>query len=451
MRRRKTPGFAEFVAMSDPIATRPPLPGTDPQPAGLAARFRSSRAGGVAILFALSLPVLLGAVGSAVDYTYTSRAKTKLDGVADIAALTGVKISSNLPTAAVARTNAIASFNANNDGMGRVTLNSLTITVTDDGLVRSSRVTYTATVQTSFMGLFGYSTMQIGGTSTASSNLPTYIDFYLLLDNSPSMGIGATNADIATMMANTPDRCGFACHDLSDPSGNYYQVAKRLNVAMRIDVVRQATQQLMDTARSTQVSNGQFRAAIYTYGASCQVTGLTEIASLTSNLANAKARANAIDLMTIPYQNYNQDQCTDNTGNLTAINRLIATPGDGSTAGSPQKVLMLVADGVTDANYPSTCTRATVSGGRCQEPLNPAMCETIKNRGIRIAVLYTTYLPLDNDWYRNWIAPFQPTIGTKMQACASPGLYFEVSPTQGIAEAMTALFRKAIATARLTQ
>jgi hypothetical protein len=38
-----------------------------------------------------------------------------------------------------------------------------------------------------------------------------------------------------------------------------------------------------------------------------------------------------------------------------------------------------------------------------------------------------------------------------MQSCASPGLYFEVSPTQGIAEAMKALFQKAVAQARLTK
>jgi len=418
---------------------------------GFAGRFRASRSGGVAILFAVALPPLLGVVGSAVDYTFTSRAKAKLDGVADMAALTGVKISASLPTATVAKANAIASFNANNDAMARVTLTSLDVTVVDNGLVRTATVTYTASVQTAFMGLFGFNTMQIGGTAKASSNLPTYIDFYLLLDNSPSMGIGATNADIATMMANTPDKCGFACHDLSDPSGNYYKLAKKLNVTMRIDVVRQATQQLMDTAQTAQVATGQFRSAIYTYGESCTTIGLTQISALTANLSNAKAKANAIDLMTIPKQNYNNDQCTDNTGNLTAINQLIATPGDGSTSGAPQKVLMLVADGVTDANYPSTCTRPTASGGRCQEPLNPAVCEAIKARGIRIAVLYTTYLPLDNDWYRNWIAPFQPTIGTKMQSCASPGLYFEVSPTQGISTAMTALFQKAVATARLTQ
>jgi hypothetical protein len=37
-----------------------------------------------------------------------------------------------------------------------------------------------------------------------------------------------------------------------------------------------------------------------------------------------------------------------------------------------------------------------------------------------------------------------------MQACASPGLYFEVSPTQGISEALSALFQKAVSQARLT-
>ena len=37
-----------------------------------------------------------------------------------------------------------------------------------------------------------------------------------------------------------------------------------------------------------------------------------------------------------------------------------------------------------------------------------------------------------------------------MESCASPGLYFEVSPTQGISEAMNALFQKAVADARIS-
>lgn len=415
-------------------------------------RFSRERQGVVAILFALCLPVTLGAIGTAVDYSFATRVKAKLDAVADAAALAGAKISADTPTALAAKNLAIASFNANNEKMGMVTLNSLDVTVTDNGLTRTSRVTYAATVKTSFMGLFGFDIMPIGGTSTASANQPAYIDFYLLLDNTPSMGIGATSADIAKMVANTSDQCGFACHDLSDPNGNYYKLAKKLKVTTRIDVVRDAAERLMDTARDAQVVNGQFRAAIYTYGDSCTALGATEITALTENLNSAKSKAKKIDLMTIPYQGYNDDQCTDNTASLSAVNRLIATPGDGTSAGAPQKVLMLVADGVSDAVNPLGCTRPLSGLTRCQEPLNPTICETIKSRGIRIAVLYTTYLPLTtNGWYNQWIAPFQSTIGRKMESCASPGLYFEVSPSQGIAEAMVALFAKAVASARLTR
>jgi len=172
--------------------------------------------------------------------------------------------------------------------------------------------------------------------------------------------------------------------------------------------------------------------------------------------------------MTVPYQNYASDTDT-NFAVLSQMNSEITTPGDGATSGAPQKVLFFVSDGVADADNPS-CTRTTTVGQdpqtgkkytRCQEPLNPALCTVIKNRGIKIAVLYTTYLALPtNAWYMTWIDPFNQgpygpspnsKIAQNMQSCASPGLYFEVSPTQGIAEAMTALFEKTVQAARLTK
>ena len=122
--------------------------------------------------------------------------------------------------------------------------------------------------------------------------------------------------------------------------------------------------------------------------------------------------------------------------------------------------MFLVSDGVSDANYPSTCTKPT-TGGRCQEPLTVADCTALKDRGIKIAVLYTTYLALPtNAWYMSWIDPFNPgpygpsvnsEIAKNMQACASPGYYFEVSPTDGISQAMNTLFQKAVQQARLTK
>src|SRR6188472_3791041 len=123
------------------------------------------------------------------------------------------------------------------------------------------------------------------------------------MDNSPSMGVGATPADVTMMVNNTPDKCAFACHDLSN-SNNYYNLAKSLGVTARIDVLRTATQQLMDTATTTRAYSNQFRMAIYTFGAAADKAGLTRIQSLTSNLTTAKTSAAAIDLMTVPYQNY---------------------------------------------------------------------------------------------------------------------------------------------------
>jgi Flp pilus assembly protein TadG len=414
-------------------------------------RFSENRQGGVLVFFAFAFVPLAIAVGAAVDYTYASKIKARLDAAADLAALNGVKTSNVMPTAAAAKAAAIASFQANMGTLNRATLTSSAITVDDDGLGRTSTVTYSAQVQTSLMALVGITSIPISGSVKANSNLPTYIDFHILLDNTPSMGIGATPSDVSKMVANTSDQCGFACHDLSDPSGNYYKLAKTLGVTMRIDVVRQATQSLMDTAAATERVNDQFRTQLYTFGSSCTVPGYTLINGLTANLSQAKAAANNIDLMTIPYQGYNNDQCSDFNATLAAVNLTIAAPGDGSTAATPQKVLFFVSDGVADFYNPTSCTKRT-TGGRCQEPINTATCAAIKARGVRIAVLYTTYLPLPtNGWYNSWIKPFQSEIATRMQTCASPGLYFEVSPTQGIADAMNALFQKAVATARLTQ
>jgi hypothetical protein len=113
-------------------------------------------------------------------------------------------------------------------------------------------------------------------------------------------------------------------------------------------------------------------------------------------------------------------------------------------------VLFLVTDGVDD-EVSASCSQP-LNGTRCQQPFNTTMCTTVKNRGTRIAVLYTAYLPLrTNSWYNSWIAPFQSQISPNMQSCASPGLFFSVTTNGDITAAMTQLFNTAIATAHLTQ
>ena len=90
---------------------------------------------------------------------------------------------------------------------------------------------------------------------------------------------------------------------------------------------------------------------------------------------------------------------------MPAINSAITTPGTG-TSSAPLKYLFFVSDGVAD-EVNTGCFKPTRGSGRCQSPINPALCTTLKNRGIKIAVLYTTYLALPtNAWYNSWIAPF---------------------------------------------
>ncbi|MCP9628697.1 pilus assembly protein [Rhodopseudomonas palustris] len=419
-------------------------------------RFVSDGSGNVAAIFAISLLPLLGFVGAAIDYSTANRVRTKLESAQDAAVLLAVSNAEINKTAADAQADAVKFFNATVGAYGlSATIN---LSVTDSNGKRSASSNFSTTVTTSFLNLVGYPTLTVGDKSTSTVSMPVYQDFYLLLDNSPSMGVAATTTDIATMVANTSDKCAFACHDLSN-SNNYYNLAKKLGVTMRIDVVRQAVQQLTTTATAISAVSNQFRMAVYTFGSSCSSLGLTTISSLTSSMSSVQSAASAIDLMTIPKQNYNNDQCTDFDGTLTAMNSTIPTPGSG-TADNPQKWLFFVSDGVADANYPSTCSRTPLGNGRCQEPLTVAQCTAMKNRGVQIAVLYTTYLALPtNDWYNNYIAPFNPgpygpstnsQIAANMQNCASPGFYFEVSPTQGISQAMDALFKKAVAKARLS-
>jgi Flp pilus assembly protein TadG len=445
--------FCETFSLRDPGAMIKSL-------ARLLQAFGRESCGNVAITFGIAvLPISL-AVGAAVDYSLASRTKTVLNEFADAAALSAVSKAAMTLSASTAQTNAVNFFKAQAATLKRGSVGNVSVTVTDKGALRTAVLSYTANVPTAFMGLASINNLAVSGSSTAASATPTYIDFYLLLDNTPSMGVGATPADVATMVNNTPDQCAFACHDLSAAPNDYYSLAKKLGVTTRIDVVRSATQQLMDTATTMQTTSNQFRMAIYTFGSSASSSGISKLFSMSSSLASAKTAAGNIDLMTVPYQNYNNDQDTDFDGALLSMNTEIPAPGDGSSSSQPEKILFFVSDGVADSYYPSSCTQPT-SGGRCQEPLTVANCTTLKNRGIKIAVLYTTYLALPtNSWYMSWIDPFNqgpygPSVNSQiaanMQSCASPGFFFEVSPTDGISQAMSALFQKVVQSARLTK
>jgi Flp pilus assembly protein TadG len=430
---------------------------------GQIGRFRRDQRGTMAMMAGLVTIPLIFSVGAGVDYGVASMAKTKLDAIADTAALSAVDHTAILGTPAAAQVTAQTTFNAEAINIPNVTVTNITASVIDSVTGRTAVVNYTATKNNLFMGVLGYPSTTLTGSATAQAGLSTNINFYLLLDNSPSMNIAATSAGISAMVAATSAQggCAFACHEsnpsadkLGNPGGvDNYTLASNLGVVTRMQNLASATQSLMSAASAMEGPNsGQYQMAIYTFNGS----GLNTVQLLTSNLANAQSSAANINVEEVYDNNWltktnnNSDTDTDFESAMSQINTLMPLPGTGTPNSTPQEVLFIVSDGVDD-EVSSSCSQS-LDGNRCQQPFNTTWCTTVKNRGIQIAVLYTDYLPLPtNSWYNDWIAPFQSKIEPNLESCASPGMFFSVTTDGDITSAMQTLFQQAVAAARLTK
>ena len=424
-----------------------------------------NKQGNVIVITALVLPVILMVVGGVADLSRVLQVRSRLQDAVDVASIGSIAVNSQAYKTAMAMgngdipvgvTQAQSIFSSNYVVTSELSAVTLAAKVSKSSTIVTSIVTVTANYRPYLLGLIGIKSLPITVTSTSMSSMPPYIDFYLLLDNSPSMGVGATTSDINTMVANTSDKCAFACHETDLPGKDYYALAAKLGVTKRIDVVRQATQNLMTTATKTETLPTQYRVAIYDFGVYAnsidqKAPAAYQVSALTSNLTQSASDASAVDLMIMPSPGYNNDSQTNLTSELSSMNSTMPTPGNGNGSGSPQEVLFMVSDGTNDGydcgyNNGNTCRRIT--------PIDTTVCTAIKNRGIRIAMLYTTYLPLPtNGFYNTYLAKYVSApsqLATAMQNCASPGLYFEVSPSQGISSAMTSLFNSVISVVRIS-
>jgi Flp pilus assembly protein TadG len=426
---------------------------------GLFSRYIRGTRGNVAIIFGLSLVPMTFLVGMGVDYTSAALRDEQLAAAADAAALAAVTTSMMTKADSASITAATNTFNAQASIISGINYSptGVTVTVVDSVTTRTVTVNYTSSSVNFFPNLLGMATIPLSGQSQAIGESPPNINFYLLLDSSPSMAIAATQSGINTMVSNTSSQggCAFACHQshpssdgLGNPNGeDNYALARALGVTLRIDLLSQAAQNLMTTAQTTETANNAtYKMAIYTFD-----TAFNTVGPLTSNLTTAKSEAANVGMLEVYSNNNltstinNDDEDTNYDNAMSNINSIMPNPGNGTNAAgdTPQEVLFFVTDGVEDEN---------VSGSRQQSVMNPSWCTTIKNRGIRIAIIYTTYYPLPtNTWYNTYIAPIQSNIGPTLQSCASSGLYYEVSTGGDISGALSSLFQTAVATAHLSK
>jgi Flp pilus assembly protein TadG len=450
----------------------------------LALRFWIDPRGNVAVISAFAMIPLTLAIGMGVDYSLQKRSQHQLAGIADATALAALTPRMMASTSAVAQTEAQNFWNAQSatvSGTSNVT-GTVVVSDTPNGATISRTVTvrFSGSSPTYFASLVGIASLPISGMSSAANNAAPKINFYLLVDTSPSMGIAATTSGIAIMEANTLNQggCAFACHEsnpaydnLGNPGGvDNYALARNLGVKLRIDLVNEAVTNLMSTAAATATRNST------TYGVSVstidyKVSQLYQTGDISSHLSAARTAVGTLQQLEVAYNQClilddcnafgagsDQDSVLDsgistlNTLNTRTYTTSIGpgyamyTPGQGSgNAGdTPQEVLFIISDGVVDES---------IAGNRTLAPINTLIdnCTSVKARGIRIAFLYLTYNPLEsNGYYLTVIKPFQPNIATAAQACASPGLYTEVSNGGDITAALNNLFTLAVQTARLT-
>jgi Flp pilus assembly protein TadG len=193
-------------------------------------RFRKDQRGNLAVIFAVATVPLISAIGVAIDYSEATRIKAKLQSAADAAAVAAISQQSSGWLAASKMTSdghvPVAEADATNIFNGNITASAslfnnkvVTPTVLKTGPNLTSTVTFSADVPVIFMKVWGQQKLTVSGSSAASSSLPLYLDFYLTLDVSGSMGLPSTQAEQNRLSLVNPDNssnyptgCTFACH-----------------------------------------------------------------------------------------------------------------------------------------------------------------------------------------------------------------------------------------------
>jgi Flp pilus assembly protein TadG len=486
-------------------------------------RLLRNRRGNVAMMYALVAPVLLFGGGAAIDYGRAAQIHTKLNAAADAAALAALTPAMLQQSSSVAQAASVSMFNGLTEGIPGLTAHAtqvtVTVTVGSTALIRNVAVTYSSSVDTIFAQVLGKSALPVSGFSEASAQAPPNIDFYVLLDNSPSMALPSTQAGITQMENLTTKQatggCAFACHQAgtntsSDTAGNpctngtsptlnapppsttagtlyckttqgtqidNYALARKNNIPLRLDELNSGISTLLQTASATAQSTvfatpPQYRFAIYSMDSLWSI-GLNPLMALTANYTSGWTSASGnFGVMEMFSNNNNcaQAACTSSTstpggdvgtnyddslGKLSQA-AYVPNPGNGTNQNGdkPQEVLFIVTDGVEDEQNSGRIQQAindlgAAPGGRSN---GTNWCTTIKNRGVKIAILYTDYLAVPaNSWYVSYISPVQNSIGPALQACATPGLFYDAAIGSDLGAALSALFAAVTQSGHLTQ
>lgn len=454
--------------------------------ADLAKRFSTDARGAVAIIFGIIvIPVLL-AVGLAVDYTVTSDNKSKLDSAADAAALAGAiraktYIAENqgrgLPDSVViaeakivAKKEADKHFDASITKLvntSNVTRN-IEIEIDTQNRIVNATVKYGADVALSVAPVVNINNFHVTNGSEgvqAQANLPTYLDIFIVMDNSGSMGIGADDINIAKIkdLNTTNPGCEVACHTNGYPSYNQLKgLTGADKVVMRIDVLRDVITGMLSQANSIKTTSDLFQFSLLAFS-----NDLVPLQNASTDYGQLNAGIASLDL----------DARNGGTNFHYSIGTQLPTltpiSEDGSSALKRKTHVVIITDGVEnnrfqttfnsgvgDPNYTdwlsSTTQYVTPSTGDHIQAFDPRICDAVKAKGAQVTMLNVKYIVPKNP--SGAIDEFDH-IGTKiigqetttLAGCASsPSDYYSANTPSEIRAAVGAIFGNILRPVRLT-
>ena len=391
-------------------------------------------------MFAILLLPLLGFIGLAIDWGFTTRAKAQLDLAADATALVGAttaaRVFNNNGTTFLAdgKTAGLNWFNAQAGVIAGVNMSAPTLVITRSGGIFTASLAYNATIKTTLAKLFGFSTFPVAGVATATIAVGGYSDIEILMDVSSSMGIAATPAGMAQLGAlalKSPlkswaqnQACGFGCH-WDAGNNDFYGLARKNNIALRIDILNTTVQNVI-AQLITLNNNALYRIGLYTFDATFH-----SIYPLSANLAGALATQKSV---VVPLADPNNEPDTNFPLAMSTLAGLTSQAGDGSTAASPRKFVFFVTDGIQDYMK---------GNARILGLMDPANCNALKAKGATILVLYTQYVPIPtNAFYNANVAPIAAKIVPSLTSCAStPQYFFLATDPASIQAAMTQMLQ----------
>jgi Flp pilus assembly protein TadG len=199
--------------------------------------------------------------------------------------------------------------------------------------------------------------------------------------------------------------CAFACHsDNTKPAGqgnDFYALARSTigtanPITLRFDLLKQATNQLLNNMSTANAISGNLSIGIYTFNSALTqvypATGEagTDFAAAIAAVGAPPTTANGVDTGIQPdaFITPTAHADTDFPDTMTALANSVTASGTGDTINTPRKVMFLVTDGYE--NY---------DNGNVTGAFDVSQCTNFKNMGFTIYVVYTPYVPLMWYWY----------------------------------------------------